>query len=71
MGRLLDELLCVSPLKNAIVAFFNLAGTELSSARLAKYRLASLFCRRIHATPQPAEFFNRLSVEPAANGRAF
>src|SRR6266581_3955818 len=33
---------------------------ELSSARLAKQRLTSLFCYRIHAMSQAVEFFNGL-----------
>ena len=33
---------------------------DLSSTRLAKHRLASLFCHRIHAMSQPVEKINRL-----------
>src|ERR1700675_3636201 len=33
---------------------------EPSSARLAKKRLASPFCHRIHAMSQPVEYFNGL-----------
>jgi hypothetical protein len=50
-------------LKNAVVAFFNLAkfAAELLTAR--KITTYVVILDRIHATTQPAEFFNRLLGE--------
>jgi len=49
-----------SPLKKAFLAFFNLAKLAASCSRLAKSRLTSRFCDRIHAIAQPVDFFNGL-----------
>lgn len=43
------------PLKNAVMAFFNLANRRASSPRLAKQQLVPQLCHRIPATAQSVE----------------
>jgi hypothetical protein len=52
-------------LKNAVLAFFNLAkcGAKLRT-KAQNSPGPGLFCHRIHAMTQPAEFFNELLKRP-------
>jgi hypothetical protein len=47
-------------LKNAVVAFFNLAKLAAKLLTARKITTYVVILDRIHATTQPAEFFNRL-----------